>query len=176
MNQSIATGVGRRLDQPEFFAPWVSSRARFLRLCMRLTRGNVHEAEDLLSEACVKAMEAQSQGVAVENPTSYSTTIIVNLARDRRRGAASARSPLPVVETEPCFASSCPSPDQEVSAREGLERALRALERVPVRQRWALLLRAMGHDYSGIAEEMGTSEQNARKLVQVARAAVQVRG
>jgi RNA polymerase sigma-70 factor (ECF subfamily) len=120
-------------------------------------------------------MEAQSQGVAVENPASFSTTIIVNLARDQRRGAYSAQPAFPLVDTESCLASARPTPDQEICAREGLERALRALERVPGRQRRALLLRALGNDYAGIAEEMGTSEQNARKLVQVARAAMQAR-
>lgn len=154
-------------------APWLVSRPRLLRLCLRFTRGNLSEAEDLLSEACLKAIEASYQGTNIESPLAFSTTIIANLARDQHRAARRGLMARPLLDTDSGLVSSAPSPDEQLCAREALQQALDQLERVPGRQRCALLLRTQGDDYSGIARTMGTSEQNARKLVQVARAAVQ---
>jgi RNA polymerase sigma factor (sigma-70 family) len=144
-----------------------------LRLCLRFTHGNRAEAEDLLSEACLKAIEARCEGVNIESPLAFSTTIIANLARDQRRAARNGSMHYSLADMDSWGVSSAPAPDQQVSARESLRQALELLEHVPRRQRCALLLRTMGDDYPGIAQAVGTSEQNARKLVQSARAAVQ---
>jgi RNA polymerase sigma-70 factor (ECF subfamily) len=155
------------------FGPWHASRPRLLRLCLRFTRGNLAEAEDLLGEAYLKAIEAQSQGVHIQSQISFSTTIIANLARDRHRATRNGHMQRSLADSDSSLASDSPSPDQQVCARESLRQALRLLERVPGRQRWALLLRTLGDDYLRIAQTVGTTEQNARKLVQFARAAVQ---
>jgi RNA polymerase sigma factor (sigma-70 family) len=155
---------------------WESSRPRLLKLCLRLTRGNLSEAEDLLSEACVRAIEAESEGVDVRSPLSFSIAIIKNLARDRWRSARDHEAQLSFEGSEPRFASGAPGPDEQVCTRESLTLAFRVLQSVPPRQRQALVLRTLGDDYSCIARNVGTSEQNARKLVQSARAAMQLGG
>lgn len=155
---------------------WVVGRPTLLRLCLRFTHGNVNEAEDLLSEACLKALEATRQGLDIQSPIAFVATVIANLASDHRRAARSAGILSTPLDTEVSLASHAPTPEKHASARQSLANALRVLERIPPRQRCALVLRSLGDDYSCIARAVGTSEQNARKLVQVARAAVQARG
>lgn len=161
------------VDAPSVLGPWLWRRSLLLRLCLRWTRGNLTEAEDLLSDACLRAMEAGQGGVAVNNPVSFSTTIIANLARDRRR-ASRYELERPASDSEPPLISPDATPYEHASARECLRRTLSALGGVPPRQRAALLLRSMGNDYACIAKEVGTSPQNARKMVQEARAKIAV--
>lgn len=173
MKPTTAAGRGPGTTESLPLGPWLFSRPRLLRLCLRFTRGNLAEAEDLLSEACLKALEASHEGTHIESPFAFSTTIIANLARDHHRAAKREIMQCSLADSDVCMASGEPPPEQRVSARECLRRALQSLARVPRRQRCALLLRTRGHDYPRIARAMGTSEQNARKLVQVARAAVE---
>lgn len=154
--------------------PWLSSRPRLLRLCLRFTRGDHAEAEDLLSDACLKTLEARREGVSIERPLAFSVTVIANLARDRRRAAKSRLLRHALADADTWQSAGAPAPDQQAAARERLQLALESLEQVPGRQRRALLLRTLGDEYPDIAQGLGTSEQNARKLVQSARAAVQM--
>jgi RNA polymerase sigma-70 factor (ECF subfamily) len=149
-------------------------RPRLLRLCLRWTQGNLPDAEDLLSEAWLRAMEARVDASSIRRPFSFLATIIANLGRDRVRAARNNQlaSYVPS-EGTPAFASHEPGPDELACARESLEQVFDVLERVPGRQRSALLMRSRGDEYSCIARGLGTTEQNARKLVQFARAAVQ---
>jgi RNA polymerase sigma factor (sigma-70 family) len=168
----IGTPESSQSDVGSVLAPWVSSRTLLLRVCVRWARGNVAEAEDLFSDACLKAVESDRRGLTVADPIAFSTTIIANLARDRLR-----RARLRGNRNDPAdnrrLASQSPQPDEQISTRERLGLALAILDRISNRQRTALLLRAQGDEYSCIAQVVGTTEQNARKLVQSARARVQ---
>jgi len=126
-----------------------------------------------LSEACLKALEARRDGVDIERPFAFSATIIANLARDQQRAAKNGPMRHSLADADASVRCTAPPPDQRASARESLRLAFELLEQVPGRQRWALLLRTLGDDYPDIAQTVGTTEQNARKLVQSARAAVQ---
>jgi RNA polymerase sigma factor (sigma-70 family) len=125
----------------------------------------------LLSEACVRAVEVQVSGVDVRKPRSFWATIIANLARDHLRTARNRRTALSSQAEleETGVPSPATAPDDLICARQALARVCAALEYVPKRQRAALLLRSIGDDYSYIAQSVGTSERNARKLVQMAR-------
>jgi RNA polymerase sigma factor (sigma-70 family) len=147
-------------------------RARLLRLCLRWTRGNLTDAEDLLGEACVRAVEAHRRGVEVRNADSFSAAIIANLGRDRQRAAKHWVMQSSRIELAKALVSEQPVPDEQASNRQRLALAMASLERAPQRQRQALLLRSLGDDYSCIAKTVGTSESNARKLVQSARSKV----
>jgi RNA polymerase sigma factor (sigma-70 family) len=164
-----STPVNGRTDVLE---PWLTRRASLLRLCLRWTGGNHSDAEDLLGDACLRAMEARGD-TEIRSPVSFSATIIANLARDRRRLGRCRRLESLGLESHPGLVSRGSWPDDLAHAREVLARAISVLERVPARQRSALLLRSLGEDYSRIADQVGTTRQSARKLVQFARAAVQ---
>jgi RNA polymerase sigma factor (sigma-70 family) len=148
-------------------------RPRLLRLCLRWTHGNLPDAEDLLSEAWLRAMEAPIDASSIRRPFSFLAAIITNLGRDRLRAARNAQlDSYAQSDGSPAFASRAPGPDELACARESLSHVFDVLQRVPGRQRSALLMRSRGDDYSCIALGLGTTEQNARKLVQFARAAV----
>lgn len=159
------------VDDKGVLGPWLSSRRLLLRVCVRWARGNLAEAEDLFSDACLRAIEAHRSGLAVDDPLAFSTTIIANLARDRLRRTHFREVCHPADERP--LASESPRPDEQISTKERLVLAFEMLDRISKRQRTALLLRAQGDDYSCIARVVGTTEPNARKLVQNARARVQ---
>ncbi len=166
MNAERAESEGRLQNA------WALKRALLLPVCMRWTRGDRFAAEDLLGDAYLRVLESQGTEREVRSPLAYAAAIIANLARDRLRSPSRTelRDSVDSSRWPACEGS---APDELASARQTLGRALEALEQIPYRQRSALLLRSMGSDYTGIANEVGTSRQNARKLVQFARAAVQ---
>jgi RNA polymerase sigma factor (sigma-70 family) len=151
---------------------WIGRRNVLFRVCLRWTRWNRHDAEDLLGDACLRVLEARPRAGEVSSVVGYSTKIIENLARDRQRSLVRTDMHL-FAETEKWPSAAGVSPYAVASARETLSRTLEVLDGVPRRQRAALLLRSLGDDYARIALEVGTSKANARKLVQLARAAVQ---
>ena len=159
--------------------PWPSGRRALLGLCLRWTRGNVAEAEDLLGDACLRILEGSTGGAPqVASPMAFWATVINNLGRDRIRRArrwkferddqhSSALGALPA-ETV--------SADQQVFLKECLAATDRQLRLLNEKQRTALLLRGRGVGYSGIGELLATSPANARKLVEMARRQLNSRG
>jgi RNA polymerase sigma factor (sigma-70 family) len=148
----------------------LGSRPALLRVCLRWTRGDVLEAEDLLSDAYLRALEARrTSSFAIKSPLGWWTTIIGNLGRDRLR--RSRRRPVADLSTEAFgeLPDQAPSLDEVVSAREQLETTLEAIDRLSETQRLAVVYRGAGQDYPGIARCLGTSVVNARKMVQTAR-------
>src|SRR6187401_3673462 len=123
----------RAIENPQSpLSPWVLNRQLLMRLCLRWTRGNQQEAEDLLGDAYLRALEGEQKAL-VQCPLSYSATIIANLARDRlrTRHPHEALGDVDSTRWPACHAS---SPDELASTRESLQRALRVLEAVPSRQ------------------------------------------
>jgi DNA-directed RNA polymerase specialized sigma24 family protein len=62
--------------------------------------------------------------------------------------------------------------EQVVSAKQHLERTLRAMDGLTCTHRLALAYRGAGEGYPEIARRLGMSAENARKVVQVARGAL----
>jgi RNA polymerase sigma factor (sigma-70 family) len=150
-----------------------SARRAIYKICLRCAHGDPAEADDLLAEASLRVVEtslpAQDQ---IVNPISWWATIIRNIARDRHRQRV-CRGELPESPRidDPAETSSSRALDglSYVLARRELRTTFDAIDRLPDRQRRALLLRASGADYDEIAREVGTTYANTRKLVQVAR-------
>lgn len=161
-----------KVDRSLFVAQWLVGRRKLLNLCLRWTGGNISEAEDLLSDACVRVLEHESYALAaVGNATGFWTTVINNLGRDRVRRVRRWKFDWldDDVDSSVPLAAQTISAEQQVCSKERLESAMADLECLNEKQRKAVLLRCTGLGYSGIGEMLCTSEANARKLVEVAR-------
>jgi RNA polymerase sigma-70 factor (TIGR02957 family) len=138
--------------------------------------GSVSEAEDIVQEALLRVHEAIERGEEISSPRAYVGTITTRLAIDELRSARARREtyvgewlPEPIAE----------SPEDDPAARaetaDSLSLAfLVLLESLSPEQRAAFLLHdVFDYGYGEVAEIVGTSEQNARKLASRARNHVQ---
>lgn len=151
---------------------WPSGRRSLLVLCLRWTRGNLAEAEDLLGDACLRILEVSGRGeLPLASPSAFWVTVINNLGRDRLRRARRWKfdSDEPNSSALGALPAHTVGADQQVFLKECLVATDRKLKSLNERQRAALLLRGRGVDYSGIGELLSTSPANARKLVETAR-------
>lgn len=146
----------------------VTRRTQLLRACLRWTRGHCADAEDLLSDACLRIIESgHGSAFEVSEPTPFCMTVIANLARDRWRAEQRRDTTGPLqVQGDSTQAH---GPDEIAASRELLVMMLARSQRLPSAQRRALVLRSFGRDYAEIARSLCTSPGNARKLVQLAR-------
>lgn len=159
------------LDERTVGTLFESHRTLLQRMCSHWTRGCRCDADDLLGEAYLKAVEATLRPRApIADPLAWLSTIIANLARDRlrRHGREMQRRAdhRDALESVPDGGSSL---DSVVAAKQRLWHALHALPALTPAQRIALIARSNGEGYAAIARNLGTSQVNARKLVQAAR-------
>ena len=140
--------------------------------------GSVSEAEDLVQEGLLRLHRAREGGERIESPRAYLSTVVSRLALDHLRSAAVRRETyvgqwLP----EPLVASADDDPARKAEMADSLSLSfLVLLESLSPEQRAAFLLREVFDEpYEGIAEIVGTSEQNARQLVTRARRHVEER-
>ena len=146
---------------------WKEKRASLQLLCLRWTQGNYGEAEDLLGDAFLRAVEAERDNCTkIDNPQAWLATIICNLARDRLR--TRRRTPL-VGSLDPRIEPHEAREEAAFLARCTLATLQAALSTLTATQREALLARALGDNYDQIASSRHTSTSNARKLVELAR-------
>jgi DNA-directed RNA polymerase specialized sigma24 family protein len=152
--------------------PWLSGRSALLSLCLRWTRGNRAEAEDLLGDACVRILEGDYRvGAELGSPIAFWATVINNLGRDRIRRTKRWKPESPGDDAGVLGALPAPTigAEQQLFLRECLAATARKLTRLTDKQCTALLLRSRGLDYSVIGESLHTTAANARKLVETAR-------
>lgn len=136
---------------------------------MRWTRGHHSDAEDLLGDAILLAIEAVGTRLErVENPLAWLRTIIANLGRDKLR-ARKKRASVADSYIERETPDTASSQEEAYVTKIDLAQLMSALRRLTRMQRDALVARGLGESYSRIAETLQTSESNARKLVQLAR-------
>lgn len=173
MGTVASTTIHANRPEPStVFAPWLSKRPVLLNLCLRWTRGNLAEAEDLLGEACLRVLEGGLQDrEEVSRPVAFWATVINNLGRDRSRSRR--RWKFDRQEAAPSSLGQLPAPtisaEQQVFLNECLTATAQDLSHLCERQRTAVLLRSGGLNYSEVGRALGTSEANARKLVETAR-------
>lgn len=153
-----ALGHGRRWS-----LVW-SQRPRLLRIARRRT-SNEQEAEDVVAEALLRAME--SAGVDEERLPAWLTTVTVRLCVDLQRERAREQR-LWSRAGVPATAASC---EDRVCDRSEAAWVSRRLTALPSRQAQALRLRADGHDVDGVARSLGVSYRTAESLLARGRAA-----
>jgi RNA polymerase sigma-70 factor (TIGR02957 family) len=140
--------------------------------------GSVVEAEDVVQEALLRLHEALESDERIESPRAYLTTVAARLAIDQLRSARMRRERyvgewLP----EPLITDGESDPARHAEVADSLSLAfLVLLESLSPEQRAVLLLHdVFDYGYAEIAEIVGKSEDNARRLAARARRHVQER-
>jgi len=148
---------------------WQSQRERLRRLCLRWTAGNGADAEDLLSEAVLRALESgRHRRDDIRSPRAWVATIIGNLGRDRMR----KRTREVLFDPDDIVGASFrlrKCPDENLHARHELEKVFGSSSTLSFAERHILLERCLGAPYGEIASALRVTEGSARKLVHRAR-------
>jgi RNA polymerase sigma-70 factor (TIGR02957 family) len=138
--------------------------------------GSVSEAEDVVQEALLRVHQVIEEGEDISSPHAYLATVVTRLSIDELRSARARREsyvgewlPEPVTERPE------DDPARQAEVADSLSLAfLVLLEALSPEQRAAFLLHdVFDYDYGKVAEIVGTSEENARKLASRARGHVQ---
>lgn len=130
----------------------VRLRPRLHRYCARMI-GSVIDAEDIVQEASIKAVETLLGPTAIANPEAWLFQVVHNAALDvlRRR----ARQPRFADEEDLAMVS---DPIDEVHQREAAAAALHAFMRLPVAQRSSVILKdVLGYSLDEIGGITGSS-------------------
>jgi RNA polymerase sigma-70 factor (ECF subfamily) len=129
----------------------------------RIVRETV-DAEDCLQETFLRAFRGYARLMSGSNYRAWLYKIATNVARTHlsRRKRETMRS----VESDPAYLQSGSSPLDELDRREVLAAVLKAVEKLPYKQRTAFMMRKyQGLDYHAIASVLGGTEDAARANV-----------
>jgi RNA polymerase sigma-70 factor (ECF subfamily) len=137
--------------------------------------GTVSDAEDLVQEAFLRLHREEQEGVEIESPKAFLTTVITRLSIDHLRSARVRREEyvgewLP----EPLLVDPDPGPADHVEMSDTLSLAfLVLLESLSPLERAVFLLHdVFGYSYAEIAPVVDKSEENCRQIAVRARRAV----
>lgn len=129
--------------------------------------GSVSEAEDVVQEAFLRIHRSVQDGLELETPEAYATTVTTRLAIDTLRSARLRREQyvgpwLP----EPLVPADDDDPAHRVELDETVSTAfLFLLEALtPVERAVFVLREALGYDYEDIASIVGKSDSNCRQI------------
>ncbi|NET04642.1 MAG: RNA polymerase sigma factor [Symploca sp. SIO2B6] len=160
----------------DFWKLWVQYQDYLYQRCLSWMKGNSTDAEELLSQASVKAWEKwQNYTGTITNPRAWVTQLTYNLCRDihRKRGieAKLIQTMKTIAMTEDkYFASSVSSSGLAVFEHESKSHVRHAINALPARVRIPFLLRYDQEiSYSEIAQKLTLSQEKVRKRVQQAR-------
>ena len=126
------------------------------------------EAEDAVQEVYLKLWDTRDVLDGIRSPKAYSITLLKNLCLDRIRRASRLTFPeqLPERGKEPLQ-------DDEMDARQRLDKVLEAVKALPDRQREILILRTVeGLSYEEIAQRTGMNYLTLRVLLSRARSTI----
>jgi len=137
------------------------------RYLWRLLR-DPESASDCLQDTYLRALRAFPRLRHREHLRAWLYTIATHRARSlQREGSRRARRHLPLGDE---LADQRPSVSERIVDREALRRVLQAVERLPARQREALILRRyQGLPYAQIAAVLGGTPAAARMNVHLAQ-------
>ena len=140
--------------------------------------GSVSEAEDIVQEAFLRFHREQRDGIDIDSPKAWLSTVTTRLAINHVRSARVRREAyvgtwLP----EPLLTDPAPDASQHVETADSLSMALLVLlESLSPLERAVFLLREVfGYGYDEIAGVMDKSEENCRQIAHRARRQVEAR-
>lgn len=149
-----------RGDQPAFRA----LARRHLPAVVALARhilGNAAEAEDVAQEAMLRVWTHAPRWQPLALFRTWLTRVVVNLCLDRKR-----RAPWVELDAAGEIADTARSPDEAVEENERERRLATAIDRLPARQRTAIVLTyAEGMSNAQVAEMLGTSVSAVETLL-----------
>ena len=140
--------------------------------------GTVGDAEDLVQEAFLRLHREETEGIEIESPKAFLTTVVTRLAIDHLRSARVRREeyvgewlPEPLLESDEL------RPDEQAELSDTLSLAfLVLLESLSPLERAVFLLHdVFGYSYAEIGEVVGKSDDNCRQVALRARRAVDER-
>jgi RNA polymerase sigma factor (sigma-70 family) len=144
--------------------------ANFHRLYRYLDRlsGEPELASDIAQDTFVRLYE---RGSAPDAPEAWLITVATNLFRNARSQSARRVRVMTAARGEGVLSDPPPSPAQEVDAAESRQCVRRAIDRLPLRERRLLLLRAEGYSYREIAIALDINEASVGTLLARAKRA-----
>jgi RNA polymerase sigma-70 factor (ECF subfamily) len=149
---------------------FASLRPVLLSIAYRLL-SSVSEAEDVVQEAFLRYQRALADGVQIESPKAWLTTVVTRLAIDQLRSARARRETYVGEWLPEPLLTNGDEPAEQVETAESLSMAfLLLLERLsPVERAVFLLHDVFSYGYDEIAPIVGKSEANCRQLAVRAR-------
>ncbi|MGH7551176.1 MAG: RNA polymerase sigma factor [Gemmatimonadota bacterium] len=145
-------------DFRRIFAEEFDSLFRYL---SRLT-GDPALATDIAQEAFVRLYQ---RGEWPRDRRAWLAAVSNNLVRDEHRKRSRRRNLHEAHPTMFMYAEPEPAPDEELVVRERRRRVRRALDRLPLRYRQALLMRHEGYSYQEIASALDYRASGVGKLI-----------
>lgn len=151
---------------------FVTHRTRLRQTAHRIL-GDAQVAEDLVHDACVKALEGALAGASdepVREPVSFAVRMVRNLAIDRyRRGALESRLFDTADEGESVASPHLGTPEAQAIGRQELALVTQALSQLPERMRRIFeLYRLEGMTQREIGELFGISAATVNGLIREA--------
>jgi RNA polymerase sigma-70 factor (ECF subfamily) len=126
--------------------------------------GEATAAEDCLQETFLRVATAAARGVRVDHPRAWLYAVATNVARTYGRGAT--RRGRREVQLDPDLEDRGASVPEAAERRERLRQVRAAVQRLPAKQRVALLLRKyQGLSYDEVGSALGCSPAAARANV-----------
>lgn len=130
--------------------------------------GNVQDAHDVAQEAYAKVLGLQNDKV-VNHLRTYLFKTASNIAIDRLRQRNRRIRDVDYDQVKAELVSNELQPEQRAFGQEQLKRLKIAIQRLPIRARYAFVqYRVKGLGYDEIAREMGVTESMVRKYVRKA--------
>jgi RNA polymerase sigma factor (sigma-70 family) len=140
-------------------------RPRLHRYCARMT-GSTVDGEDVLQEALIKALQARTEGIVVDNPGGWMFRIAHNASMDFLRQRARQKV-VPITE-ELEEDEAAPMPEADVVAV-----GFHTFLQLPELQRCAVILKdVLGHSVEEIAEIADCTPAAAKSALQRGRTAL----
>ena len=164
----------------DFWQLWESYQNYFYKLCLNSMRGNSHDAEEVLSQAMLKACnEWQKSANTIQYPKAWLTRLIYNVCMDRHR---KYRREAPVLANiddikfadHPAFACRGELPESKILHVETRAYLHQRITSLPDRLRHPFILHYVQQkSYKDIAKQLALSEENVRKRLFKARSILQ---
>lgn len=139
------------------------------RVAFSVTR-NAAEAEDAVQETFLRVLKHQSRLSEIRDYRVWLVRIVWNIVLDRKRRAKTRPETEDVAEHERTLPSGDRAADQNVISSQEHARILALIDRLPSREREALLLSAVEElSTAEIASVLGTTESSIRSRIFRAR-------
>ncbi len=164
----------------EFWEQWQQYKDHLHRCSIKWMGDNRTNAEDVLSQAMLKACnEWQKDGGKIKNPKAWFTRIVYNFCMDFHRKSKREAQVIENIddlkfEAHSSFSSSVDFPESNILALEMRAYLRHKIESLPTRLRTPFVLYyCQEKSYKDIAKQLACSEENVRKCLIKARKILQ---